>query len=126
MSDYYAFIILFDNKEKLCHFQLTQFSVWQRPKCTIFSLDFLKTYGIVLHWNRQLSWQFYVFEWDTQFSFIKIGSFPNDFMFLNKWLHFYAKIGKCPDDFMSWTRYTIFIEWIFCIFLVPYIKKKKQ
>ena len=45
-----------------------QFSVWHRSKCTIFSLDLLKTYAIFLHWERQLSRQFYVYEWDMQFS----------------------------------------------------------
>ena len=37
--------------------------------------------------------------------------------------HFYTKICNFPDDFMTWTKYTIFIRWIFCIFQVPYEKK---
>ena len=51
-------------------------------------------------------------------SHIKIGNFHDDFMFLNKWHHFYTQIGKFPDNFMSWTRYVLCIKWIFCIFRV--------
>ena len=60
-----------------------------------------------------------------QFSYTKIGNFPDDFMFLNEWLHFYSEISKFPEDFMSLTWHTIFIKWIFCIFCVLY-KDKKQ
>ena len=48
------------NEEKLHHFGLTQFSVWHRFKCNIFSLDLLKTYAIFLHQDRQLSWRFFL------------------------------------------------------------------
>ena len=61
-----------------------------------------------------------------QFSYTKIGNFPDDFMFLNEWLHFYTEISKFPEDFMSLTRHTIFIKWIFCIFCVLYKNKKQQ
>ena len=89
-----------------------------------FSVDLLKTYRVLLFWDRQLSWWFYIFERDTQFWYTEIGNFPDDIMFLIKWRHFYTEIHKFPDDFMTWTRYTRFIWWIFCVFLVPYEKKK--
>ena len=57
-----------------------------------------------------------------QFWYTKIGNFYDDLMFLNKWHHSYTEIHKLPDDFMSWTRYAIFIRWIFCIFGVPFKK----
>ena len=38
-----------DNEKKLLHFHPMSFSVWCRSKCTIFSLDLLKTYAIFLH-----------------------------------------------------------------------------
>ena len=56
-SDCYVFHI---NEEKLHHFRLTQFSVWHRFKCNIFSLDLLKTYAIFLHQDKQLSWRFFL------------------------------------------------------------------
>ena len=93
-----------------------------RSKCNIFSLDLLKIYAIFLHWNRHLSWQFYIFEWDTQLWYNEIGNFHDDFMFLIEWCHFHTEICKFPENFMSWTRYAIFIGWLFCIFRVPYEK----
>ena len=47
-------------------------------------------YTIFIYQNRQFSWWFYVSEQDTQFSYIKTGNFP--------------------DDFISQPRYTIFIH----------------
>ena len=54
-DDYYVFIKLFVNKEKLHHFRPMQFSVWCWSKCTILSLDLLKTYTSFLHRDRKLS-----------------------------------------------------------------------
>ena len=79
----------------------------------------------------------------SQFSYTKIGNFPDDFIPLNEihyfdtliqatfmtifmllieWHHFYTETGKFPDDFMPWMRHAIFFRWIFCIFWVPYEK----
>ena len=44
-----------------------KFFGWHRSKCNIFSLDWLKTYAIFLHQDRQLSWWFYIFQQDAQF-----------------------------------------------------------
>ena len=121
-SDYYVFITFFVNKQKLLHFWLTQFFGWCGSKCYSFSPDLCKTYAIFLHQDRQLSWWFCTFEWDTQLWYTDTGNFHDNFMFLIKWHHFYTKIGKFPTDFMTWTRYAIFIWWISCIFRVPYEK----
>ena len=60
------------------------------------------------------------------FDTVLFGNFHDDFMFLTKWHHFHTKMGKFPDDFMAWTRYAIFIRWIFCIFWVPYERVPPQ
>ena len=54
----------------------------------------LKTCAIFLHWDRQLSWWFYAFEWDMEFWYTEIGSFHDDFMFLNDWHNFYTEMYK--------------------------------
>ena len=38
-------------------------------------------------------------------------------------LYWDCERGKFPDNSMSWTRYTSFIGWIFCIFWVSYEKQ---
>ena len=55
-------------------------------------------YAIFVDWDRQLSWQFHVFEWSCKFQ----------------------------NDFTSWITYIIFIRCILCIFWIPYLKKKKK
>ena len=109
---------------KLRHFRLTQFLGCWRAKCDIFSLDVFKTYAVFSHGDRQLSWRLYIFERDMQFWYTKIGNFHDDFIFLIEWCHFLTDIRTFLDDFMTWTRYAIFIGWIFCIFQVPYEKKR--
>ena len=89
-------------------------------KFNISSLDLLTNSAIFLHWDRQLSWWFYISQWNTQFWYTDIGNFHDDFMFLIEWRHFHTEISKFPDNFMTWTRYAIFIGWIFLIFWVPY------
>ena len=97
--------------------------VWCSSKCTASSPDLLKDshnfltlrqatfltilylwtrYTILIHRDRQLSWQFHLFE--------QVMSF----------LHW----GKFPDNLMSWTRNTIFIRWMFFIFRVPFKKRR--
>ena len=93
-----------------------QFFGWHSSKWNIYSLYFFKTYAIFLHWDRQLSWWYYIFEWDKQFWFTEIGNFSDNLIFSIKWQVFYNFF------FYTWTRYTIFIGWIFCIFWVPYEK----
>ena len=101
-------------------FNLCNFLFDTDQSATFPLFDSLKTYAVFLHQDRQLSWWFYIFQQDTQFWYNVIGNFHDDFMFLTKWHHFHTKMGKFPDDFMAWTRYAIFIRWIFCIFWVPY------
>ena len=68
-------------------FDYAIFCLTQIKMQNIFCLTFdLRNF---LHCNGQLSWQFYVFERDKQFSYTKIGNFPDDFMILNEWGHFF-------------------------------------
>ena len=114
----------FFNKETLHNFWLTQFFGLHRSKCNIFSLNWLKTYAIFLHSDRQLSWQLYIFERDAQFWYTKLANFHDDLCFWLSDVIFTPRyeIWKFRDDFMAWTRYASFIGWIFCIFRVPYGK----
>ena len=66
----------------LCNF----FELTQIKMHNIFSLDLFKTYAVLLHWDRQCSWGFYIFEWDTQIWYTKIGNLDDDFMFLINFL----------------------------------------
>ena len=104
-------------------FNLCNFLFDTDQSATFPLFDSLKTYTIFLHWDGQLSWWFYIFQQDMQFWYTDIGNFHDDFMFLFEWRHFHTEIGKFPDDFMTWTRYLIFIGWIFSIFQVPYEKQ---
>ena len=109
-------------KKKIPLFRLTQFSDGRRSKCTILSLpQGLRNFLTPI---MQLSCRFYVFEQDTQFSYTETGNISDDFMSMDEWRHFFTAIGKFPDDFMSWARYANIIGWAFCIFRVPYKKKK--
>ena len=56
----------------------------------------------------------------TQFLYTEIGNVHDNFMFFIEWRYFYTKIGQFSGDFMTWTRYAIFIGWMFSIFREPY------
>ena len=58
-------------------------------------------------------------EQGTQFWYMETGNFHDDFIFLIEWDHFFTKMHKFSDNFTAWTRYTIFVRGIFCIFQVP-------
>ena len=92
---------------------------WNSTKSAPVNGHYPKLLFSTYTWFSHAQSQFRAFEQDTQFSHTKIGNFCDSFKFLIEWHHFYTKIGKFPDDFMSWTRYAIFIRWIFCIFHVP-------
>ena len=116
--------ITFSVKRNYFIFDLRNFSFDTDQNATFLALTYLKL---------------------AQFSYTDLGNFPDDFiplnklhnfdtsilatfmiigMFLIEWHHSYTEIGKLPDDFMTWTRYTILIGWIFCIFLVYYEKNR--
>ena len=67
----------------------------------------------------------FTIEPDTPFLYTDIGNLHDDFMFLIEWRHFYTEIGKFPDKFWheQLIRYAIFIGWVFSIFQVPYKKQ---
>ena len=93
-------------KRNYC-FRLAQIFGWRRSKYSIFSVYFLKTFANFLHWDTQLSWQFHIFGWDTQFWYTKIGNFHDNFMFLVKWCHFYTTEMCKFSDFKTLTRHTV-------------------
>ena len=93
-------------KRNYC-FRLAQIFGWRRSKYSIFSVYFLKTFTNFLHWDTQLSWQFHIFGWDTQFWYTKIGNFHDNFMFLVKWCHFYTTEMCKFSDFKTLTRHTV-------------------
>ena len=100
----------------LCNF------LFHRSICNIFSLGLLKIYAVFSHRNRQLSWWFYTCNQDTQIWYTEIGNFVMIWYFwMKQWHEFYTEIESFKMT-LSWTRYAIFIWWIFSIFRVPYKK----
>ena len=60
--------------------------------------------------------------WLAESSYTKIGNLHDDFVF-DQAKSFLHKDTQVPDYFLTWTRYAVFIGWIFCIFQVSYGKK---
>ena len=66
------------------------------------------TYMILFDADQKAQFSLSTYSILRQLSHTEVGNFPDDFMFLNEWHHFYTEIGKFPDDFMSWTGYAFF------------------
>ena len=81
-SDYNVFITsFFVNKENMYTLFLTYSIFWLthiKMQHFLSWLTKLKTYTIFLLQDRQLSWQFYIFEREMQFWYTKFGNFHNE------------------------------------------------